>query len=137
MGRNKRTKIANDILDCKPPGGSSVVDVWNVFTGPMTNVELSKASGLSGPTVSLVMKFMCNYGDAVKDKRINVPTGTTKLFDEYKLLVRPKSNVGVTGVSFIARTQNYHICYGRKRNVYSNNLFDAVCKRKSLELRAA
>ncbi len=60
MGRvisPKIKKVTDDILDCKPPGGASVVEVCKALTRPMTNVELTKASGLSGPTVSLVIKF--------------------------------------------------------------------------------
>lgn len=139
MGRVESTKIkkiTDAILDCKPPGGFSVVEVHKALTKPMTNPELSKASGLSTPTVSLVIKFMRHYGDVTTSKRVNTPTGNTKLFDEYKLKVRPSSNTGVTGVTFVAANKTYHVCYGRKISLCFNNLFDAVCKRKSLELAA-
>lgn len=134
-GETGRVKISSDILDCKPPGGNSVIDVFRVFDKPMTTKEIALATGLSGPTVTLVLKFMRHYGDVESKKFVNTPTGTTKLLVEYGPKARPKSNTGVTGVTFVARTKTFHCCYGRKISIYYNNLLDAVCKRKSLELQ--
>lgn len=128
-----RTTIVNDIIDCKPPGGASVVKVHNAFNGAMTTSQIVQASGASLPTVLLVLKFMRNYGDVITAQGIHTLTGSTKLFDEYKGKVS-KSNTGVTGVSWVASTQTFHCCFGRGVNFYANNLLDAVCKRKSLEL---
>ena len=133
-GGMPRVTIEKDILDFTPPGGGSVVKVHNAFNSPMTTTEICKASGCSVPTVLLVMRFMRHYGDATTNGKVSTPTGNSKLLNEYQAKVIPSSNTGVTGVSWVESTKTFHCCFGRKISFYSNNLFDAVCMRKSLEL---
>ena len=133
-------KAVLDVLDAVPPGGKSVVLISKCLTVPMSNKQIMKATGLSLPTVTLVIRFMRHYGDVTTSGgahtvtgTIHTPTGSNHLFEEYKSKVRPTSNMGVTGVSFIKSTNNFHCCYGRNISLYANNFLDAVCIRKSLE----
>lgn len=125
----------------KTPTLNSVVEVIRVFTEPMTTKQICAASGYSAPVVQLILRLMRYYGDSTIIKRghikqDNVPTGSTRLLDEHDFKAIATSNTGVKGVSFVSTTKVYHVCYGRKISLYFNNLFDAVCKRKSLELAA-
>lgn len=124
----------------KTPTLNSVVEVVRVFTEPMTTKQLCAASGYSAPVVQLILRLMRYYGDSTIIKRNhikwdNVPTGSTRLLDEHNFKATPKSNTGVTGVTFVERTKVFHVCYGRNISIYANNLLDAVCARKSLELQ--
>lgn len=123
----------------KTPTLNSVVEVIRVFTEPMTTKQICAASGYSAPVVQLILRLMRYYGDSTIIKRghikqDNVPTGSTRLLDEHNFKAIPTSNTGVTGVSWVESTKTFHCCFGRKISITTNNLFDAVCMRKSLEL---
>lgn len=134
MGDYSRVAISSEIIDCKPPSKNSVDKVSEVFNAPMSTKSISDLAGLSIPTVLLVMKFMRHYGDAITSKGVNTPTGNYNLLGNAKLKPIQTSNTGVTGVSFVASTKTFHANYKGRLNIAFNNLLDAACKRKSLEL---
>lgn len=138
MGTEERSLIDSDIIDCKAPSKNSVIKVLDVFNRPMSTKAISDLTGLSLPTVLLVLKFMRSHGDVTTSKGvdipINTPTGSNHLLDNSDLNFIQSSNTGLKGVSFVARTKSFHMCHGRNVSLTFNNLLDASCARKSLEL---
>lgn len=130
----EKVLLTND--DCelgKPPGGNSVAKVAAIFTSPMTSRQIQALAPCSQSVACVVVKFMRKAGDLTTDGIIHTPTGSTNLLKEY--LARPhRSNTGVTGVSFNAKTKVFTCSFGRGYITTFKTLFDAVCQRKSLEL---
>lgn len=127
-------KVIDDTdLSAKKPSFKVIEKITKALNQPGTNNQITMITGLSYSIVSVAVRFMRHHGDIVTDGSVHTSTGSNNLLDELKVN-HVRSNTGVTGVSFNKRTNVFSCSYGRGVFLTFNNLLDAVCKRKSLEL---
>lgn len=117
--------------------------------GPMRVVELVTKTGISQAAVFRTLTQMTEKGDVFKPENtqfIYALTGTTVLLDEvntkYKDTFKGRgrqynNKSGIAGVNFSTINKVWVTTFGRGKVWRFNNLFEAACKRKSLEAKSA
>ena len=133
-----------------PPGDTTVQKIIKALIKDiaLTVSELVIATGVSTPTVYRALKFMGIDGLVVSQQtstsggrapaRYNL-TGVDVSGILSEVVVNPRpmqsnNTSGITGVHFNIAAQKWIVTYGRGKNYRFDNLLDAACKRKSLEL---
>lgn len=132
MGRQLKVKDEISKPTCQSVGYSTALKIVQSISGAMTSREICNASGISQSTVSRAITHLRYAGDLTTDGRMHTLTGTNKLLTELEL-IKPRSNTGLTGVSFSKSNNRFQCSYGRHTFIAFDNLLDAACKRKSLE----
>ena len=133
-----------------PPGDTTVQKIIKALIKDiaLTVSELVIATGVSQPTVYRALGFMDRDELVVSQPtsssggrapaRYNL-TGVDVSGILSEVIVRPRpmqsnNTSGITGVHFNIAAQKWITTYGRGKNYRFDNLLDAVCKRKSLEV---
>ena len=139
-----------EVMPVVQPAKTTIQKIIKALTGDvsMNVLEIVDCTGISQPTVYRTLGCMIAKGLAIKTPPIKGKVKQAARFNltgadvtEIMQPSRPKPRAvqknnksGLAGVHFNKATSRWITTYGRGKNYPFNNLLDAVCKRKSLEV---